>query len=98
MIIVNNKLSGEKTSCLRIALTKTVASRLDRLQSKIQEQQSNDNCNRIGVSRNFMYSKVTSKTTSLIKMIIELKAVCREISYIESSLPKKVEKLCLKVT
>jgi len=49
------------------------------IQSKIQEQQSNDNCNRISVSRNFMYSKVTSKTTSLIKIMIEL---CHEISYI----------------
>ena len=57
----------------------------DRLQSKIQEQQCNDNCNRIGVTRNFMCSKVTSKTTSVIKMIIELTAVCREISYIGSS-------------
>jgi len=69
-----------------IALTKTVASRFDRLQSKIQEQQSNDNCNAIGVSGNSMYSKVTSKTTSLIKMIIKLTAMCREISYIGSRL------------
>jgi len=48
--------------------TKTVASRFLRLQSKIQEQQSNDNCNIVGVSRNFMYSKVTSKSISLIEL------------------------------
>jgi len=39
---------------------------------------------RVGVSRNFMYSEVTPKNISQIKMVIELEAVCREISYIES--------------
>jgi len=51
-----------------------------------------DNCNRICVSQNFMNSKVTFKSTSLIEMIIELKAVCREMSYSQvCRLPKKVK-------
>jgi len=66
--------------------------------SKVKFKSNNligDNCNRIGVLPNFMYSKVTSK--SIIKMIIELKAVCRVISFIESSVTfaKTVEKLWL---
>src|SRR6218665_3770221 len=45
-----NKLSSEKpTSCLSKALSKTVASRFDRLRNKIREQQSNGNYNRIGL-------------------------------------------------
>src|SRR6218665_2043759 len=45
-----NKLSSEKpTSCLSKALSKTVASRFDRLRNKIREQQSNENYNRIGL-------------------------------------------------
>ena len=48
----------------------------------------------------FMYSKVTPKSISQIKIVTELETVCREISYIESgvSFAKKVEKLCIRPT
>jgi len=58
--------------------------RFDRLQSNIQIKMLSLIAME-SVSRNFMYSKVTFKSIRLIEMIIDLKAVCRKISDIETS-------------